>query len=75
MPTQRLEPLDEALLPRRAPRVWTVIVRPDRCVMAEGPVEQVETILEQALRRIPPAAKMTVAQVMPSAPSRPADAA
>ncbi|MET0658877.1 MAG: bifunctional 3-(3-hydroxy-phenyl)propionate/3-hydroxycinnamic acid hydroxylase, partial [Steroidobacteraceae bacterium] len=38
---QRLEALDEALLPRRAPLGWAVIVRPDRCIMAEGPIEQV----------------------------------
>ena len=29
---QRLEALDETLLPRRAPLGWAVIVRPDRCV-------------------------------------------
>jgi 3-(3-hydroxy-phenyl)propionate hydroxylase len=56
---QRLEALDETLLPRRAPLGWAVIVRPDRCVMAEGPVEQVATMLEQALARITPAAKTT----------------
>ena len=72
---QRLEALDEALLPRRAPLGWTVIVRPDRCVMAEGPVEQVEIMLEQALHLIAPAAKMTAAHLLPSAPSRLADAA
>ena len=72
---QRLEALDEALLPRRAPLGWIVIVRPDRCVMAEGPVEQVETMLEQALHLIAPAAKMTAAQVVPSTLSRLADAA
>ncbi|HET7203669.1 MAG TPA: bifunctional 3-(3-hydroxy-phenyl)propionate/3-hydroxycinnamic acid hydroxylase [Steroidobacteraceae bacterium] len=53
---QRLEALDETLLPHRAPLGWAVIVRPDRCVMAEGPIEEVETMLEQALARIEPAA-------------------
>jgi 3-(3-hydroxy-phenyl)propionate hydroxylase len=72
---QRLEALDEALLPRRAPLGWTVVVRPDRCVMAEGPVEQVETMLEQALRRVAPAAKMTVAPITPSTAPSLADAA
>jgi 3-(3-hydroxy-phenyl)propionate hydroxylase len=74
-PAQRLEALDESLLPRKAPLGWTVIVRPDRCVMAEGPVEQVEAMLDQALRRLAPAASMTVAPVLPPAPSRLADAA
>ena len=58
---QRLEALDETLLPHRAPLGWAVIVRPDRCVMAEGPIEQVETMLEQALGRIEPAALAAMA--------------
>jgi 3-(3-hydroxy-phenyl)propionate hydroxylase len=44
--------LDETLLPRRAPLGWVFIVRPDRCVMAEGPVEEVESLLDQALQRL-----------------------
>lgn len=54
---RRLEALDESLLPRRAPLGWVVIVRPDRCVMAEGPVEQVQELLDQALRRLAPDAE------------------
>lgn len=53
---QRLEALDETLLPRRVPLGWAFIVRPDRCVMAEGPVEQVEGLLDEALRRLAPGA-------------------
>jgi 3-(3-hydroxy-phenyl)propionate hydroxylase len=59
---QRLEALDENLLPRRAPLGWTVIVRPDRCVLAEGPVERVETMLDRALARIAPASDVTAAR-------------
>jgi 3-(3-hydroxy-phenyl)propionate hydroxylase len=51
---RRLEALDETLLPRRAPLGWVFIVRPDRCVMAEGPAEQVQDMLDQALRRLAP---------------------
>ena len=51
---RRLEALDETLLPRRVPLGWVFIVRPDRCVMAEGPVEQVQELLDQALRRLAP---------------------
>jgi 3-(3-hydroxy-phenyl)propionate hydroxylase len=51
---RRLEALDETLLPRRVPLGWVFIVRPDRCVMAEGPVEQVQELLDQALRRLVP---------------------
>jgi 3-(3-hydroxy-phenyl)propionate hydroxylase len=49
---RRIEALDEMLLPRRVPLGWVFIVRPDRCVMAEGPVEQVQELLDEALRRI-----------------------
>lgn len=52
---RRIEALDEALTPRRAPLGWAVIVRPDRCVLAEGPIEQIGEMLEQALARIAPA--------------------
>ncbi|HEY9107045.1 MAG TPA: bifunctional 3-(3-hydroxy-phenyl)propionate/3-hydroxycinnamic acid hydroxylase [Roseateles sp.] len=59
---QRLEALDETLLPRRVPLGWVVIVRPDRCVMAEGPIEHVQQLLDQAMRLIgPKAARQPVA--------------
>jgi 3-(3-hydroxy-phenyl)propionate hydroxylase len=51
---RRLEALDETLLPRRVPLGWVFIVRPDRCVMAEGPVEQAQELLDQALRCLAP---------------------
>jgi 3-(3-hydroxy-phenyl)propionate hydroxylase len=51
---RRLEALDDMLLPRRVPLGWVFIVRPDRCVMAEGPLEQVQALLDEALRRIAP---------------------
>ena len=55
-PARRLESLDEALLPRRVPLGWTAIVRPDRCVLAEGPVSRCAAMLQQAIERIAPAA-------------------
>ena len=48
-PERRLETLDNTLLPRQVPLRWVAIVRPDRCVLAEGPVEQVSELLAQAL--------------------------
>lgn len=48
-PNRRLEALDETLLPRRVPLGWAVIVRPDRCVMAEGPIEHVQAMLDRAM--------------------------
>jgi 3-(3-hydroxy-phenyl)propionate hydroxylase len=47
-----LEALDEALPLREAALPWAAIVRPDRCVLAEGPASQVEALLEQALKRL-----------------------
>jgi hypothetical protein len=35
------------------------IVRPDRCVLAEGPMSGVEAMLQQALDRIAPATSMS----------------
>ncbi|HTT12193.1 MAG TPA: bifunctional 3-(3-hydroxy-phenyl)propionate/3-hydroxycinnamic acid hydroxylase [Burkholderiaceae bacterium] len=48
----RVEVLDEALLPRRVPLGWVAIVRPDRCVFAEGPQARVADYVEQALERL-----------------------
>jgi 3-(3-hydroxy-phenyl)propionate hydroxylase len=55
-PAQRLEALDEALLPRRVPLGWVAIVRPDRCVLAEGPAGELEAMLQRALELIAPIA-------------------
>jgi 3-(3-hydroxy-phenyl)propionate hydroxylase len=55
-PAQRLEALDEALLPRRVPLGWAAIVRPDRCVLAEGPASEIETMLRRAIELLAPAA-------------------
>ena len=33
---------------------WVFIVRPGRCVMAEGPVEEVEALLDRALELVAP---------------------
>ncbi|MGO4811696.1 bifunctional 3-(3-hydroxy-phenyl)propionate/3-hydroxycinnamic acid hydroxylase [Cupriavidus sp. 2MCAB6] len=51
---RRLEALDEVVLPRVAPLDWMVVVRPDRCVLAEGPASQAEHILQRALYLIDP---------------------
>ncbi|MDM0116673.1 bifunctional 3-(3-hydroxy-phenyl)propionate/3-hydroxycinnamic acid hydroxylase [Variovorax sp. J22R133] len=59
--SQRLEALDEALLPRRVPLGWVAIVRPDRCVLAEGPASKAETMLRQALELIAPPASSAAA--------------
>ena len=53
-PAQRLESLDEALLPRRVPLGWIAIVRPDRCVLAEGPASAAETMLRRAIELVAP---------------------
>ena len=52
LPERRLEALDEALLPRKVPLGWVVLVRPDRCVMAEGPIDRTNQLLREALERL-----------------------
>jgi 3-(3-hydroxy-phenyl)propionate hydroxylase len=51
-PERRLEALDEALLPSKVPLGWVALVRPDRCVMAEGPVDQTDQLLRHMLQRL-----------------------
>lgn len=50
---RRLEALDESV--ELAHTGWVAIVRPDRCVMAEGPVSQVAGLLGRALQMLEPA--------------------
>lgn len=51
---QRVECLDESFLPRVVPLGWACIVRPDRCVFAEGPAAQIEHLLQTALQHLQP---------------------
>jgi len=52
---RRLQALDETLLPRRAPLGWVTIVRPERYILVEGPIERAEQMFRQTLRRLEPA--------------------
>lgn len=49
---RRLEALDDVLLPRIVPLGWVAIVRPDHCVMAEGPISEVQPMLRRALQML-----------------------
>lgn len=49
--SRRLEAID-AGLHARVPFGWVVLVRPDRCIFAEGPREQASSLVEQALRDV-----------------------
>lgn len=60
-PPQRLESLDASLPPRRVPLGWVAIVRPDRCVLAEGPASEGEAMLRRALELVAPPALSTAA--------------
>ena len=51
-PERRVEALDEALLPSKVPLGWVALVRPDRCVLAEGPVDDTNRLLHRALDRL-----------------------
>jgi 3-(3-hydroxy-phenyl)propionate hydroxylase len=46
---RRLHELDESVLPRSVESGWIAVVRPDRCVMAEGPASQLPSLLGRAL--------------------------
>jgi 3-(3-hydroxy-phenyl)propionate hydroxylase len=54
-PERRLEDLDGVVLPRRVPIGWVALVRPDRCVLAEGPVSSAPELVARALELIEPA--------------------
>lgn len=49
---QRIECLDESWMPRNVPLGWACIVRPDLCVYAEGPIEDINRLLSQALQDV-----------------------
>jgi len=53
-PERRLEDLDGAVLPRRVPIGWVALVRPDRCVLAEGPESAAPALVARALELIEP---------------------
>ena len=60
---RRLHELDESVLPLSMAAGWVAVVRPDRCVMAEGPASQLATLLRRALD--------TVEAAAPASPLRP----
>ena len=68
---RRLEALDENVLPRLAPMGWVAIVRPDRCVMAEGPLSEVESLLQRALGTVEPAAPPRASRTQMRPPAGP----
>lgn len=49
--SRRLEAIDETLH-ARVPFGWVVLVRPDRCIFAEGPAGEAASMVEQALRDV-----------------------
>lgn len=51
---RRLIAMDEIGLPQLPPKGWVAIVRPDRCVMAEGPCAEIEPMLRRALKMLEP---------------------
>ena len=48
-PGIQLEALDDVVLPGRVPIGWAAIVRPDRCVFIEGPVEESAAMVRRAV--------------------------
>jgi 3-(3-hydroxy-phenyl)propionate hydroxylase len=48
-PSRRCEDLTGTFVPAAAPVGWAAVVRPDRRVMIEGPVEESPAMLREAL--------------------------
>lgn len=46
----RVEALDDALLPRKVPVGWIVLVRPDRTILAEGPQDRATELVRSAMQ-------------------------
>jgi 3-(3-hydroxy-phenyl)propionate hydroxylase len=61
---RRVEALDDSLLPARVPIGWAAVVRPDRTVLAEGPIERAADLVHDTLRLF----GMTVPASKPSVP-------
>jgi len=51
-PGIRLEALDNLVLPERVPLGRAAIVRPDRCVFMEGPVEASHAMVRRAIETL-----------------------
>ncbi len=47
--SHRVEALDDLLVQRGIPLAWAAIVRPDRTIMCEGPVDQATALVRNAL--------------------------
>jgi 3-(3-hydroxy-phenyl)propionate hydroxylase len=44
--------MTDALVPRAAPVGWVAVVRPDRTVLHDGPLEQLDGMLREALEML-----------------------
>ena len=53
---RRLVATDEFGLAQLPPTGWIAIVRPDRCIMAEGPSAEIDSMLRRALQMLEPSA-------------------
>jgi 3-(3-hydroxy-phenyl)propionate hydroxylase len=56
---RRLEAMDKNVSSELAPIGWIALVRPDRCVMAEGPLAAADPLLRRALQILEPATPPT----------------
>jgi 3-(3-hydroxy-phenyl)propionate hydroxylase len=51
-PERSWEDMTDALVPRAAPVGWVAVVRPDRTVLHDGPLEQLDGMLREALEML-----------------------
>ena len=63
---RRLHELDESVLPLSMAAGWIAVVRPDRCVMAEGPASQLATLLRRALDTVEAVAPASLLRPLPA---------
>ena len=63
---RRLHELDESILPLSVASGWIAVVRPDRCVMAEGPASQLPALLRRALDTVEAAAPAPLLPPLPA---------
>ncbi len=63
---RRLHEFDESVLPRSIESAWIAVVRPDRCVMAEGPASQLPSLLRRALDTVEAAPPARVVRPLPA---------
>jgi 3-(3-hydroxy-phenyl)propionate hydroxylase len=70
-PDRSWEDMTDALVPRAAPVGWVAVVRPDRVVLNDGPVDQLESVVGGALDLLARRDATGMPQLGPTEPAPP----